>query len=261
MGNHNSKTIQCPHFAFLHPGARRFNVLEPRLRRRAGLQRGGWTGEEDRVRRDTVRPGTILSLPLFPSILAFFVFLNSISSFEKNKSYDVAKSVRANFANFAGKGDNVDLIGKAKNDKINVNTVKALENTFNLVIPTIAVKKNNQSDNIEFNIPLESFFDLSSGLPTKTAKVILNEIGGVLKLKVDKQPIKLEIFMGYRFLSNGLKLDERLKSKVTFLVDTLLQAGTPKGLFSIGLEPQNQEEIRFRFSIAQSQNGHHDGAS
>ena len=95
----------------------------------------------------------------------------------------------------------------------------------------------------------------------KTAKVILNEIGGVLKLKVDKQPIKLEIFMGYRFLSNGLKLDEGLKSKVTFLVDTLFQAGAPKGLFSIGLEPQNQQEIRFRFSIAQSQNGHHDGAS
>ena len=151
-------------------------------------------------------------LSLFLLLLAFFVFLNSISSFEKNKSYDVAKSVRANFANFAGKGDNVDLIGKSKNDKINVNTVKALENTFNLVVPTIAVKKNNQSDNIEFNIPLKSFFDLSPGLPTKTAKVILNEIGGVLRLKMDKQPIKLEIFMGYRFLSNGLKLDEGLKS-------------------------------------------------
>ena len=139
--------------------------------------------------------------------------------------------------------------------------MKVLETIFNFVVPTIAVKKNNQSDNIEFNIPLKSFFDLSSGLPTKTAKVILNEIGGVLKLKVDKQPIKLEIFMGYRFLSNGLKLDEGLKSKMTFLVDTLLQAGAPKGLFSIGLEPGNQEEIRFRFSIVQSQNGHHDGAS
>ena len=68
-------------------------------------------------------------LSLFLLLLAFFVFLNSISSFEKNKSYDVAKSVRANFANFAGKGDNIDLIGKVKNDKINANTVKILENT------------------------------------------------------------------------------------------------------------------------------------
>ena len=200
-------------------------------------------------------------LSLFLLLLAFFVFLNSISSFEKNKSYDVAKSVRANFANFAGKGDNVELIGEPKNDKINVNTVRALENTFNFLVPTITVKKNNQSDNIEFNIPLKSLFDLSSGLPTKKAKVIVNEIGGILKLKADKQPIKLEIFMSYRFLSNGLKLDEGLKSKMTFFVDTLLQAGAPKGLFSIGLEPRNQEEIRFRFSIAQSQNGNHDGAS
>jgi hypothetical protein len=200
-------------------------------------------------------------LSLFLLLLAFFVFLNSISSFEKNKSYDVAKSVRANFANLAGKGDNIDLIGKVKNDKINVNTAKILENIFNFVIPTIAVKKNNQSDNIEFNIPLKSLFDVSSGLPTKKATLILNEIGGVLKLQGDKQPIKLEIFMGYRFLLSGLKLDEGLKSKVTFLVDTLLRAGAPKGLFSIGLEPGNQEEVRFRFSIAQSQNGHHDGAS
>ena len=200
-------------------------------------------------------------LSLFLLLLAFFVFLNSISSFEKNKSYDVAKSVRANFANFAGKGDNIDLIGKVKNDKINANTVKILENTFNFVVPTIAIKKNYQSDNIEFNIPLKSLFDVHSGLLTKKAKVILNEIGGVLKLKGDKQPIKLEIFMGYRFLSSGLKLDEGVKSKVTFLVDTLLQSGAPKGLFSIGLEPGNKEEIRFRFSIVQRQNGHHDGAS
>ena len=200
-------------------------------------------------------------LSLFLLLLAFFVFLNSISSFEKNKSYDVAKSVRANFANFAGKGDNIDLIGKVKNDKINANTVKILENTFNFVVPTIAVKQHHQSDNIEFKIPLKSLFVLSSGLLTKKAKVILNEIGGVLKLKGDKQPIKLEIFMGYRFLSSGLKLDEEVKSKVTFLVDALLQSGAPKGLFSIGLEPGNKEEIRFRFSIVQRQNGHHDGAS
>jgi hypothetical protein len=200
-------------------------------------------------------------LSLFLLLLAFFVFLNSISSFEKNKSYDVAKSVRANFANFAGKGDNIDLIGKVKNDKINANTVKILENTFNFVVPTIAVKQHHQADNIEFKIPLKSLFVLSSGLPTKKAKVILNEIGGVLKLKGDKQPIKLEIFMGYRFLSSGLKLDEGVKSKVTFLADTLLQAEAPKGLFSIGLEPGIQEEIRFRFSIVQRQNGHHDGAS
>jgi hypothetical protein len=142
-------------------------------------------------------------LSLFLLLLAFFVFLNSISSFEKNKSYDVAKSVRANFANFAGKGDNIDLIGKVKNDKINANTVKILENTFNFVVPTIAVKQHHQADNIEFKIPLKSLFVLSSGLLTKKAKVILNEIGGVLKLKGDKQPIKLEIFMGYRFLSSG----------------------------------------------------------
>ena len=200
-------------------------------------------------------------LSLFLLLLAFFVFLNSISSFEKNKSYDVAKSVRANFANLAGKGDNIDLIGKAKNDKINANTVKILENTFNFVVPTIAAKQRHQSDTIEFKIPLKSLFVMSSGLPTKKAKVILNEIGGVLKLKGDKQPIKLEIFMAYRFLSSGLKLDEGVKSKVTFLVDTLLQLGVPKGLFSIGLEPGNREEIRFRFSIVQSQNGHRDGAS
>lgn len=200
-------------------------------------------------------------LSLFLLLLAFFVFLNSISSFEKNKSYDVAKSVRANFANFAGKGDDIDLIGKAKNDKINANTVKILENTFNFVVPTIAVKQHHQADNIEFKIPLKSLFVMSSGLPTKKAKVLLNEIGGELKLKMDKQPIKLEIFMGYRFLSSGLKLDEGVKSKVTFLVDALLQSGAPKGLFSIGLEPGNQEEIRFRFSIVQRPNGHHDGAS
>ena len=67
--------------------------------------------------------------------------------------------------------------------------------------------------------------------------------------------------MGYSVLAGGLKLDKGLQSRMTFLVDSLLQAGAPKGLFSIGLEPRKPDEIRFRFSIVQSQNGHYDGAS
>ena len=200
-------------------------------------------------------------LSLFLLLLAFFVFLNSISSYEKNKSYDVARSVRANFANFVGQGESIDLIGQVNNDKISPNTLKLLENKFRVVIPTITLSKNNRSDNIAFDIPLKSLFDASSASPTKTAEVIFRDISGILKSEEGNQPLKLEMFMGYSVLSGGLKLDKRLQSRMTFLVDSLLQAGAPKGLFSIGLEPRKTDEIRFRFSIAQRKNVQHKGAS
>ena len=200
-------------------------------------------------------------LSLFLLLLAFFVFLNSISSYEKNKSYDVARSVRANFANFVRQGESIDLIGQVKNDKISPNTLKLLVNTFRVVIPTITFSKNNHSDHVEFDIPLKSLFDASSESPTKIGEVIFRGISGILKSDGGNQPLKLEIFMGYSVSSGGLKLDKGLQSRVTFLVDSLLQAGTPKGLFSIGLEPRKTDEIRFRFSITQNKNGQHDGTS
>ena len=200
-------------------------------------------------------------LSLFLLLLAFFAFLNSISSYEKNKSYDVARSVRANFANFVRQGESIDLIGQGKNDKISPNTLKLLESTFRVVIPTITFSKNNHSDNIDFEIPLKSLFDASSESPTKTAEVIFRDISGILKPEGGNQPLKLEVFMGYSVLSGGLKLDKALQSRMTFLVDSLLQAGAPKGLFSIGLEPRKLDEIRFRFSIIQNKNAQHHGAS
>ncbi len=200
-------------------------------------------------------------LSLFLLLLAFFAFLNSISSYEKTKSYDVARSVRANFANFVEKGEGINLIGQVKNDEINPNTLELLENTFRVVIPTITLSKTNHFNNIDFDIPLKSLFNTSSGSPTKIAIVILREISRLLEREEGNQPIKLEIFMGYRALSGGLKLDKRLQSRVTFLVDTLLQEGAPKGLFSIGLEPRSLDRIRFRFSIAQRKNVQPDGAA
>ena len=85
-----------------------------------------------------------LFLSLFLLLLAFFVFLNSISSYEKKKSYDVAKSVRAHFPNLAPQGENNNVFGKNRSNEIEPDTLKLIEDAYQSILPNMKLGKSNQ---------------------------------------------------------------------------------------------------------------------
>ena len=190
-----------------------------------------------------------LFLSLFLLLLAFFVFLNSISSYEKKKSYDVAKSVRAHFPNLAPQGENNNVFGKNRSNEIEPDTLKLIEDAYQSILPNMKLGKSNQSDSVEISIPVQSLFDDFSGLPNKNAPVFLRNIAEILKQKEDTYQLAMEIFFGYDSSLMGVKLDDRLQSKLTFLIETLIHANAPKGYVSIGLEPRDTRYIRFKISI------------
>jgi hypothetical protein len=195
-----------------------------------------------------------LFLSLFLLLLAFFVFLNSISSYEKKKSYDVAKSVRAHFPNLVSQGENNNVFGKNRSNEIEPDTLKLIEDAYQFILPNMKLEKSNQSESVEISIPMQLLFDGPSGSPNKNAPVFLRNIVEILKQKGDTYRLAMEIFFSYDPSSKRAKIDDRLQSKLTFLIETLIYTNAPKGYISIGLEPRDNKHIRFKFFI-RSKNG------
>jgi hypothetical protein len=187
-------------------------------------------------------------LSLFLLLLAFFVFLNSISSYEKTKSYKVAKSVRANFPNLVKQGNSADMLGQSQNNELSPNIVKRIEKAFLFALPNIELNRGGETKSIQINIPLRALFDRESGLPRKSAQVLLQNISKILKDSAKTKPLKVEIFFGYKPSRNGIELEESLKLKISFIIETMLKAGAPRGFVSIGLEPSDPNKLSFKIT-------------
>jgi hypothetical protein len=187
-------------------------------------------------------------LSLFLLLLAFFVFLNSISSYEEMKSYRVAKSVRANFPSLIRQGDSAEALGQSENNELSPNIVKRIETVFRFALPNIELNRVSDTKNIQINIPLITLFDKESGLPRKNTQVLLRNISKILKDSEKTNPLKTEIFFGYQPSSNGIELDGPLKSKISFIIETMLKSGAPQGFVAIGLEPSDPNQLSFKIT-------------
>jgi hypothetical protein len=198
-------------------------------------------------------------LSLFLLLLAFFVFLNSISSYEETKSYRVAKSIRANFPNFTRQGNSADVLGQHKNNEFSPNIVKRIEEAFRFALPSIELDRSGDTNSIQVNIPLSLLFNQESGLPRKNTQVLLGNISKILKDSEKTTPLRTEILFGYKPSRNGVELGEPLKSKVSFIIETMLKAGTPKGFVSIGLQPIDLNKLCFKITKRLNHNDLHNG--
>jgi hypothetical protein len=187
-------------------------------------------------------------LSLFLLLLAFFVFLNSISSYEETKSYRVVKSVRANFPNFIRQGESADVLGQSQNNEFSPYIVKRIEKAFLFVFPNIELNRGDETKSIKINIPVSLLFDRESGLPRKNAQVLLRNISTILKDSAKTEPLKAEIFFGYKPSRYGVELGESLKLKISFIIEAMLKAGAPQGFVSIGLEPSDPTKLSFKIT-------------
>ena len=158
-------------------------------------------------------------LSLFLLLLAFFVFLNSISSYEETKSYRVAKSVRANFPNLSRQGDSADVLGQNENSELSPNTVKRIEEAFRFALPNTEFNRIGETKSIQISIPLSLIFNQESGLPRKNAQLFLRNISKVFKDSAKTTPLKAEIFFGYGSSRNGVELNDSIKFKISFIIE------------------------------------------
>jgi hypothetical protein len=197
---------------------------------------------------DDQRLGSLpLFLSLFLLLLAFFIFLNSISSLEVGKSDRVLASIRASFPGFGEGGDGPGLLGDDAVGPVDESVAARLNEAFAFAFPKLRLNILNEADRILVDVPLERLFVPGSSDPRVTLQVLSRRLAKVLADPSPKQRLETQILFGHGGVAGQLAEDRQVLERATVVIENILAAGSPRRLTSVGVEPGHVGYLRFRF--------------
>jgi len=194
------------------------------------------------------------SLPLFLSLflllLAFFIFLNSISSFEAGKSDRVIASIRASFPGFGEQGEGPGILDADRIGAVEPSLSARLTEAFKFTFPRLALNFVDEGERIRVDIPLDHLFVPNSTQPRAALRVLSSRLAKVLADPNTKQDLETRILFGYRDPDGRIANDARTLRRATTAIESMLAAGGDKRMMSVGLEPGHVSEVRFIFQVS-----------
>jgi len=190
-----------------------------------------------------------LFLSLFLLLLAFFIFLNSISSFEAGKSDRVIASIRASFPGFGEGGDGPGVLDADRIGAVEPSMSARLTEAFKFAFPRLALNFVNEGERIHVDIPLDHLFVPDSTQPRAALRVLSSRLAKVLVYPDAKQDLETRILFGYRDADGRIARDARTLRRATTVIESMIAAGGVKRLMSVGLEPGHVSELRFIFQV------------
>ncbi|MBM86336.1 MAG: hypothetical protein CMM47_09980 [Rhodospirillaceae bacterium] len=200
-----------------------------------------------KIKPDDQRLGSLpLFLSLFLLLLAFFIFLNSISSLETGKSVQVLASIRSSFPGFGVGGDGTGIVEDDKPGRIEQSIVVRLEEAFAVAINELEIRIINEANRIHVDVPIVHFFAPGGAEPRAALGVLSDRLSAVLVDPSPRQRLETRILLGRPEIRtayvNRLELD-----RADQLIGHLLVSGSPPVLTSVGVEPGHPGHIRFSF--------------
>ncbi len=193
------------------------------------------------------------SLPLFLSLflllLAFFIFLNSISSFEAGKSDRVIASIRASFPGFGEGGEGAGILDADRIGSVEPSLSARLTEAFRFTFPRLALNIVDEGERIRVDIPLDRLFVPESTEPRAALPVLSSRLAKVLSDPDAQQGLETRILFGYSDADGRMARDLRTLRLATVTIESMLAAGGEKRLMSVGLEPGHVSELRFIFQV------------
>ncbi len=196
------------------------------------------------------------SLPLFLSLvlllLAFFIFLNSISTFEVEKSDKVIKSVRSSFPSLGDNGEGAQFLGQDGRLVFDSVLVKRLEKMFGLILPEIQIQVDQASNQVFVDIPNNLVFISNTAGPRPALEKLIFDISSNLKSPEFRNNVEVRILFGYKNFSTDVIANGLLFERVNKIVSKIASAGGLLGSYiSIGYESGHADYIRFRFNAVE----------
>ena len=108
---------------------------------------------------NSVQVGTSqLFLSLFLLLLAFFIFINSISTYKEKKTTQVVESIRANFPAVVSPEELFQL-RSLKNSAVSRTVFDKLDELFQHLFRNKRLKISYDSDTAQIDIPIELIFE------------------------------------------------------------------------------------------------------
>lgn len=192
------------------------------------------------VRSDDKARGTsqLGSLPLFLSLflllLAFFIFLNSISTRQDGKSNDVLDSVRSSFASVMKGGTGTGVFEGDPGRNEDTGFRDELFEAFSPLLSLTSLKDERQGNPVYVEFDIRELFSGSSVDPTLEFRKFASRISPILAREAGRHNAEIRFWFPYS-QSQSEAERELSQLRAARMAEILIASGAPRSAVSIGL--------------------------
>ncbi|MBI1778641.1 MAG: hypothetical protein HYR63_25145 [Proteobacteria bacterium] len=184
-------------------------------------------------------------LSLYLVLIAFFILLTAVSSFNGSKAEQAMASVRAAFPSKLGFGVPEDhttsLFVEAQRSY-----AEQVGRLLAAALPTASLERPQRGNQIEASVPLEVLFQPGSAEITGAADGLLQQLVPILAAKSEAGTLSLEWLLPDP--GAGTEPASRLMlGRASTLARRLVALGAPQPAIAVGLDPKAGDRARLLF--------------
>jgi hypothetical protein len=191
----------------------------------------------------------LLSLKIL--LLAFFILLNALSSFEEERRAAVVDSVREAFQGLLPAERNVRS-DPAANDIFegSENVIETLNQLFGDKLPLVERPDSSAALTLQVDLAVsELFADQGSDLQPEGAETLRLIAGVLTDPRFARLGYRVDVLYGLGGRGSGIEGNQAALQRAGALVRDLEQQGLPSPRLSAGLLPDFPGKVRFHFTV------------
>ena len=195
----------------------------------------------------SVQVGTSqLFLSLFLLLLAFFIFINSVSTYKEKKTTDVVESIRASFPAVVSSKQFFQL-RSLKKSVVSPTVFNELDELFQHLFRDRKLKISFDNKIAQIDIPVNLIFEKATAVRLDKLETLLVRLAAIIARAENEYPVGTEIVFGYEGTLEEKFENQLTQERCSVIMSILLEKTVPKGSVAVGLETGNPDFLRFKF--------------
>ena len=195
----------------------------------------------------SVQVGTSqLFLSLFLLLLAFFIFINSVSTYKEKKTTDVVESIRASFPAVVSSKQLFQL-RSLKKSVVSPTVFNELDELFQHLFRDRKLKISFDNKIAQIDIPVNLIFEKATAVRLDKLETLLVRLAAIIARAENEYPLGTEIVFGYEGTLEEKFENQLTQERCSVIMSILLEKTVPKGSVAVGLETGNPDFLRFKF--------------
>ena len=195
----------------------------------------------------SVQVGTSqLFLSLFLLLLAFFIFINSVSTYKEKKTTDVVESIRASFPAVVSSKQFFQL-RSLKKSVVSPTVFNELDELFQHLFRDRKLKISFDNKIAQIDIPVNLIFEKATAVRLDKLETLRVRLAAIIVRAENEYPLGTEIVFGYEGTLEEKFENQLTQERCSVIMSILLEKTVPKGSVSVGLETGNPDFLRFKF--------------
>ena len=195
----------------------------------------------------SVQVGTSqLFLSLFLLLLAFFIFINSVSTYKEKKTTDVVESIRASFPAVVSSKQLFQL-RSLKKSVVSPTAFNELDELFQHLFRDRKLKISFDNKIAQIDIPVNLIFEKATAVRRDKLETLLVRLAAIIVRAENEYPLGTEIVFGYEGTLEEKFENQLTQERCSVIMSILLEKTVPKGSVAVGLETGNPDFLRFKF--------------